>query len=282
MFKRFAFSLLLSLAVFSGLHAQVVVGDAIPPKDVDQAKETLVRAAPKVLNMNPGEFEAFVQASALPVYWFTLPGSDDCFLRIEVPAGKEITHIGKRRGETAIKLHTLKFDKPWAMVIATKPGRYSSVLFRNGDDNTKPPVQVDQIQLLIGVPPPDPDNPPAPTSDLAKQLSAALVKDKAAGIGDLSVLAKLAGIYSSAAKDNIDDLETFQELDSFLEKAVTLANIPAPDKMLTNLRTKIRDVILKAIGISEADRQAKMTDAHKKAALKVFADIAAALGTLTK
>jgi hypothetical protein len=276
---------LLLLGITQASLAQTTVGDAIPPAEVDKAQATLKQAAPKVIKLEVGEFEQLPQATMSPTLWFPLPGSDETAVSIlSCKAGQTVAYYGKKRGDKEAKLHNLTSATPWLLAIGAKPGIKSSVLFKNNDNKELPPVQTDQVQIVVGDPPPivPPDVKPPVLTDFEKQLAAAYAQDRVAGIASPVYAGTLAQVFANSARDGFEDFKTLGELDAFLEEAALNGGVPPPDKSLTNTRIRIQAEIQKALGITDADRTKPMTAATKTALKDVFTRVAAALKNVAK
>ena len=276
---------LLLLGVTQASLAQTIVGDAIPPADVNKALATIQQAAPKVIKLEVGEFEQLPQATMSPTLWFPLPGSDEtCVSMLSCKAGQTVAYFGKKRGETEAKLHNLTSATPWLLAIGAKPGVKSSVLFKNNDNKELPPIQTDQVQIIVGGADPlvDPDVKPPVTSDFEKQLLAAYNQDKVAGIANPVYAATLSQVFSRSAAAGFDDFKTLDELDAFLEEAALNGGVPPPNKSLTSTRIRIQSEIQKAVGITDADRTKPITSDMQKSLKAVFLRVAAGLKKLGK
>ena len=113
--------------------AQITVGDAIPTTDVEQARATLEKAAPKTLSLEVGEFEVIEPAKAItgPLLWIV--ANEACVQRIEVAANQPLGLWLKRRGEPATRLHQFPAKPfPWVILVGVKAGASTIHVIRNG------------------------------------------------------------------------------------------------------------------------------------------------------
>ena len=263
----------------------VVVGDAISNKAVQEARDTLIRATPKLLNLQVNEFDILESASPDPMAWFKyLGGNEDEFIqRLYMQPGQSLTIFMKRRGEPKARLHELKgFKNPWTVVIGVQQGQVGWIVVKNNPDPKQPPIQVDTVIITTGEAPPDPDKPPPPTDEFFKRLSVAFQKDVAAGIGDKTWVKKLSGVYDSASRDNLESIRTFEDLDSLLYEAAKTSGIPDYNKALTSLRAAIRQEFFSTLSITENDRTTNLTADTRRTAKSLFSKLAVALGKLSQ
>jgi hypothetical protein len=175
MTRTLALLLLLWSSVAWG-QPPVIIGDDIDPKDVAAAEErikqdsALIEAAKagKKLQLAVGEFEVFHPGKSVkgPVTWLAIDSK--VLKKIDVPAGKEFSFYGRRKGHTAPDLHEFKAEPfAWWVLVGTKEGGTPLVLVQNGKDPAKqPPKVADRLTAVIGAgpidPPPGPVDPPVP------------------------------------------------------------------------------------------------------------------------
>jgi hypothetical protein len=265
-------ALLLMLCAPLLAHAQVIVGDAISAKDLKLARDTLERATPKTLTLEPGEFEIIEPAQALkqPLLWLT---SDDTLLqRIDVAANQPLGLWMKRRGESSAKLHQFP-AKPfaWVIVVGAKPGSVALTIIRNGENQTAPVVVDTLIITLGGIPPP----PPTPIDDaFTKSLRLALQQDQQSGLFEKRWLLALAGIYATASRNELTAIKTVGDLDALLITARQAAGIPEPEKMLPTIRQRLRQELLTQLNVTDADAGKPLTSERKQLARQTLARIA--------
>lgn len=269
--KRSAFAVMLLMATYC--HAQTItVGDAIPDKDVETAKQTIEKAQPKVITLGVGEFEVIEPAKGVPVALLWLSTNDVSIQKIEIPAGQAFSTFGVRRGDKVAKHHVFQ-AKPfaWSVIIGMIQGKNTVTLVRSGEKPELVPIVVDKIDMTIGKPPPKPDDPPdVPVDDdLTKGMRAALAKDKAAGMADSKYLLALSGIYAAASRDSLESIKTAGDLDTLLNSARVAAGIPDPDKVLTETRQFIKRQLLANL-TGGVDAPATVMDAAKKQTAKTL------------
>lgn len=257
------------------VQAQITIGDAVLPSEVEQARTTLERAAAKTLNLAVGEFEVIEPAKGItsPLLWIT--SSENCVQRIEVQANQPLGLWLKRRGEPATKLHQFP-AKPfsWVILIGTKPGTSTIHIIRNGTSGTAP-VVIDKLDVTVGgsVPPP-----PTPVEDdLTQALRAAWQRDQANSKADRKWVLALAGIYEAAGRDTLETVKTVGELDQLLNTARQAAGIPEPDQALPTLRQRIRQELLTRLNIPENGASQPLALETKKQARLLLTQIAQAL-----
>ena len=261
-------------------YAQITIGDAIPPAEVEQAKATLEKATPKTLSLEVGEFEVIEPAKAItgPLLWII--SNESSMQRIDVAANQPLGLWLKRRGETATKLHQFAAKPfPWVILIGVKPGASTIHVIRNGTTATSAPAIVDKLEVTIGgtVPP----TPPIPVEDdLTQALRAAIKLDQQTNKADRKWLLALAGIYDAAGHDSLESVKTAGELDQLLNNARQAAGIPEPDQALPNLRQRIRQELLTRLNISETGQTQPLTAESRKLAKTVLSNIAHALEAL--
>lgn len=255
-------------------YAQVIVGDAVSSNDIAQARATLERATPKTLTLEPGEFEIIEPAKTLsqPLLWLL---SDDTILqRIDVAANQPLGLWMKRRGEPSTKLHQFP-AKPivWVILIGAKPGIANITIIRNGENNTAPAV-VDTLVITVGsVPPPVED-------EFTKSLRSAFLKDQQLGQADQRWLTALAGIYATASQNSLVTIKTASDLDTLLITARQQTGIPEPEKMLPNVRHRLRQELLNQLHLTDADALQPLSAEMKQRARQTLARIAQALEVL--
>lgn len=256
--------------------AQVIVGDAVSSNDIAHARATLARATPKTLTLEPGEFEIIEPAKTLsqPLLWLS---SDDTILqRIDVAANQPLGLWMKRRGEPSPKLHQFA-AKPvgWVILIGAKPGTANFTIIRNGENNSAPSV-VDTLVITVGSTPP----PPPVEDDFTKSLRSALQKDQQLGQSEQRWLTALAAIYSTASQNSLATIKTASDLDTLLISARQQAGIPEPEKMLPNVRQRLRQELLNQLNITDADALQPLSAEMKQRARQTLARIAQALEVL--
>jgi hypothetical protein len=258
-------------------YAQVIVGDAVSSNDIAHARATLERATPKTLTLEPGEFEIIEPAKTLsqPLLWLS---SDDTILqRIDVAANQPLGLWMKRRGEPSPKLHQFP-AKPvgWVILIGAKAGTANITIIRNGENNTAPAV-VDTLVITVGSPPP-----PTPLEDdFTKSLRSAYQKDQQLGQAEKRWLTALAGIYATASQNSLSTIKTASDLDTLLITARQQAGIPEPEKMLPNLRQRLRQELLNQLQLTDADALQPLSAEMKQRARQTLARIAQALEILS-
>lgn len=258
-------------------YAQITIGNAIPPAEVEQAKATLEKATPKTLSLEVGEFEVIEPAKAItgPLLWII--SNESSMQRIDVAADQPLGLWLKRHGETTTKLHQFPAKPfPWVILIGVKPGTSTIHVIRNGATATSAPAIVDKLEVTIGgtVPP----TPPAPIEDdLTQALRAAYQLDQQANKADRKWLLALAGIYDAAGRDSLESIKTTGELDQLLNNARQTAGIPEPDQALPSLRQRIRLELLTRLNITENAQALPLTTESRKLAKSVLSNIAHAL-----
>lgn len=262
-------------------YGQITVGDAIPPSEVEQARATLEKAAPKTFSLEVGEFEVIEPAKAItgPLLW--IMANETCLQRIDVAANQPLGLWLKRRGETATKLHQFAAKPfPWVILIGVKPGTSTIHVIRNGATTTAPPAVVDKLEVTVGgtVPP----TPPKPVEDdLTRALRTALQRDQQAKLADRSWVQALAGIYEAAGRDSLESIKTVGELDQLLNSARQTAGIPDPDQALPAVRERIRQELLTRLNVPENGSNQPLTPELKKQAKTVLTQIAHALEVIS-
>lgn len=262
-------------------YAQITIGDAIPPAEVEQAKATLEKATPKTITLDVGEFEVIEPAKAItgPLLWII--SNETCLQRIDVAANQPLGLWLKRRGETNTKLHQFAAKPfPWVILIGVKAGTSTIHVIRNGATATSAPAIVDKLEVTIGgvVPP----TPPTPVEDdLTQALRAAIKIDQQANKADRKWILALAGIYEAAGRDSLESVKTAGELDQLLNNARQAAGIPEPDQALPTLRQRLRQELLNRLNIPETGQAQPLTTESRKLAKTVLSNIAHALEAIS-
>jgi hypothetical protein len=168
-------AVLCGLLLWTGVasaQAPVIVGDVIDPKAVKEAEDrikqdsALVEAAKagKKFQLNVGEFECFHPGKAVKgqVTWLAVNAAH--MKKIDVPAGKDFTFYGRRKGATVDELHEFPAQPfLWWVLVGKKAGTTPLVLVQNGADPAKnPPKVIDTLDATVGPPTPTPPTPPGP------------------------------------------------------------------------------------------------------------------------
>lgn len=281
--------LLLLFAPLLACGQSIYIGDSIPQKAIEEAKQTLAAAQAKILRMNVGEFEVIEPAKNMQnVPMLQLPSNSPLFSMRVIPAKQSHSVTGTRRGDTGLNEYYFPAkDYAWSIITGKKDGESAVDFVVNGATKEQPPSRVDTLSVIIGKPAPKPVDPPDDPvipvdDDLTKGMRAAFAKDKVAGIGDTKWLLPMAGIFEAASKDGLDTVKTAGDLDNLLYAARVAAGIPDPDKTLSETRQFIKRQ-LQANLTGGVDAPATVMDAAKKTLAKsLMAKVAESLEKLTK
>jgi hypothetical protein len=283
---------LLSSLVFLFLpvlaYGQVIVGDAVMQAEVTQAKATLDKAKPKVLQLATGEFEVVEPSKTLntPLLW--LPTNAAIVERVEIAANEAHSHWGKRRGEIKAKQHRFAPKPyPWCILIGGDTAGSSTVsIIKNNPEPAKgPPLVVDTLVVTVGDAPNDDDNnkPPKVDDELTKVLREKFAVDLLKGKADKQWCKVLSKMYLSLSKDDLSAVTDVESLDTFLTNTRKGLGVPEPDDMLLNVRTVLRDEMYKVLGVNTGTVNLGKVPVNvdAKRQLKVlFAKMATSLGVI--
>lgn len=158
-----ALTLVLLFLLPATLFGQVIVGDAVPPGDVEAAQATLERNKPKAIKLNPGEFEVIEPAKGITVPLLWVPATSKLYDTVVIPAGASHSHYGIRAGQKEKKLHRfLPVAYVRTLLIASEKsgGQTTITVVRNGEKPELPPVAIDSVDVTVGDPPKPPPPPP--------------------------------------------------------------------------------------------------------------------------
>jgi len=239
--KRLA--LLFLLLTSSSLYSQAItVGDAIPQKAVDEAKQTIASAQPKILKLAVGEFEVIDPAKGIVVPLLWLGTDDTTITKIQVPSGQAVSIYSIRRGDKVAKHHTFAAKAyAWTILMGAKVGLNAITLIKSGDKPELIPVIVDTISVTVGdpAPVPAPVDPDVPSTD---PLVLAALADIKAGKGNVEDVLNYAAIYSmfSTQVKNDTTLVTVGDLFNQMNAAI--------DRLLGSDIEKAFPTLRKAMG----------------------------------
>lgn len=260
----------------------ITYGDAIPAQAVDAAQKTIDAAKPKMLALNPGEFEIIEPAKGVAASLLWLSTDPSTMQRLEIPAGQAFSIYGIRRGDKVAKHHVFQARAfAWSVVIGATQGHNVLTLVKSGDKPELAPVVVDTIDVTVGKP--KPVVPDVPVDDaLTQALRVAANADYKAGKSDKKILLPLAGIYEAAANDTLATVTTVGALDDRLYQARLAAGIPEPEVAYPTMRKAIQTEIYSKVGVDNNSASKPLTDAMKKSANAVFSRVAASLEAIAQ